>query len=128
MMWRMIGGVVAGLILWVVAVTLLNLGLRHGMSGYEAVESTMAFTLPMLVARLAISAAASLVSGYGAATIGRRRQSAAIVGIVLLILFLPVHYGLLDKFPLWYHVTFLASLPLLSIAGGALAFRRAEAV
>jgi hypothetical protein len=128
MMWRMIGGALAGLAIWVVAVTLLNLGLRHGISGYGAVEKTMAFTLPMLIARLAISAAASVVSGYGAAAIGRRRQSAAIAGIILLILFLPIHYGLLDKFPLWYHVTFLASLPLLSITGGALAFRRTEAV
>ena len=126
-MLRMIGGVAAGLVIWMAAVTVLNLGLRHGMPGYAAVETAMTFTLPMLIARLAISAMASVASGYGATALAARRRAATITGIILLLIFLPIHYGLFDKFPLWYHLTFLASLPLLSIAGGALAFRRKEA-
>ena len=92
----------------------------------SAVEAAMTFTLPMLIARLAISAVASAAGGYGAALLAGRRRAATIAGIVLLLIFLPIHYGLFTKFPLWYHLAFLASLPLLSIAGGALASRREE--
>src|SRR5438045_299504 len=101
MMLRMIGGIVAGLVIWIATVTLLNLGLRHGIPGYAAAEKAMTFTLPMMIARLAISAAASLASGYGSAVLGGRRHAATIAGILLLIVFLPIHYGLLNKFPLW---------------------------
>jgi len=125
-MLRLIGGIVAGLVIWMAAVTVLNLALRHGLPGYAAVEAAMIFTLPMMIARLAISAVASAASGYGAALLAGRRRAATIAGIVLLLIFLPIHYGLLAKFPLWYHLAFLASLPLLSIAGGALASRREE--
>ena len=76
--------------------------------------------------RSAISAVASVAGGYGAALLAGRRRAATIVGIILLLIFLPIHYGLFTKFPLWYHLAFLASLPLLSIAGGALASRREE--
>jgi len=31
-----------------------------------------------------------------------------------------VHYSIWDKFPIWYHLTFLVSLPLLSAIGGSL--------
>ncbi len=124
---RLIGGTFAGLLIWLVVVTLLNFGLRYGFDGYAAVEKTMSFTLPMMLARLAISAAASLASGYGAAAVGRRPLAATIAGLVLLILFLPVHYMLIDKFPLWYHLVFLLSLPLLSVAGGFVSQTRGAA-
>ena len=117
---RLAGGVIAGLVIWIAGVTVLNIGLRHGLAGYAAVEKTMAFTLPMLIARLAISAASSVASGYGAALLGRSPRAATAAGFILLLLFLPVHYILFDKFPLWYHAIFLVSLPALSIAGGAL--------
>jgi hypothetical protein len=67
MMLRLIGGIVAGLVIWMATVTVLNLGLRHGLPGYAAVEAAMTFTLPMLIARFAISAVASVAGGYGAA-------------------------------------------------------------
>jgi hypothetical protein len=121
---RLIGAIVGGLVLWIAAVTVLNLGLRHGLAGYAGVEKSMAFTLPMLIARLAISAVASLASGYGAARLGRGRRAATVTGVLLLLLFLPVHYMLFSRFPLWYHAVFLLSLPLLSMAGGAMAVRR----
>jgi hypothetical protein len=117
---RLAGGVIAGLVIWIAGVTLLNLGLRHGLPGYAGVEKAMTFTLPMLIARLAISAVSSLASGYGAARLGHGRRAATITGVILLLVFLPVHYMLFDRFPLWYHLVFLVSLPVLSIAGGAL--------
>ncbi len=120
-MLRMIGGAVAGVIVWAIVVTLLNLGLRHGWADYAAVEKAMAFTIPMMAARLSESAVSSVVSGWAAAAIGKRKLSATIAGVVLLAIFLPFHYSIWDKFPIWYHLTFLISLPVLSILGGRLA-------
>jgi hypothetical protein len=119
-MLRLIGGTLAGIIAWIVIVTLLNLGLRHGWHEYAAVEKAMAFTLPMMAARLSISALSSLASGLLAAVIDRGGWAALASGAILLLLFLPVHYSIWDKFPIWYHLTFLISLPLLSLVGGSL--------
>ncbi len=119
-MLRSIGGIVAGLVVWAIVVTVLNLGLRYGMPGYAAVEKAMLFTVPMMAARLSISAVSSLASGYAAAAIGRRQMPAIVAGIIMLLLFIPVHYSIWDKFPIWYHLTFLISLPVLSALGGTL--------
>lgn len=120
-MLRTIGGAVAGVIVWAITVTLLNLGLRHGWPDYGAVEKAMIFTIPMMGARLLESAIASIVSGWAAASIGKRQLSAIIAGVVLLLIFIPIHYSIWDKFPIWYHLTFLISLPALNILGGRLA-------
>jgi hypothetical protein len=117
-MLRQIGGAVVGVIAWGIVVTVLNLGLRHGWPAYAAVEKAMLFTVPMMAARLSISGISSLVSGFVAAAIGRRGQAALIAGVLLLLIFLPIHYMIWSKFPLWYHLTFLTSLPVLSIIGG----------
>ena len=133
-MLRLIGASVAGVLAWAVVVTLLNLGLRHGWHDYAsvehdyaAVEKAMTFTLAMMVARLSMSAAASLASGAVAAWLGRSPRPPLLAGIVLLLLFLPVHYTLWDRFPVWYHLTFLVSLPLLGWAGGSLLRRGTDA-
>ena len=116
-MLRLIGGVIVGILVWGIGVTVLNLGLRHGWPAYAAVEKAMLFTVPMMAARLSISGISSLVSGFTAAAIGGR-QAALIAGVLLLLIFLPIHYAIWTKFPLWYHLTFLISLPLLSVIGG----------
>lgn len=120
-MLRLIGGVVAGLVVWAVVVTLLNFGLRYGLPGYTAVEKAMNFTVTMMIGRLSISAISSLVSGWAAAAIANRQLAATIAGFLLLLLFLPVHYSIWSHFPIWYHLTFLISLPVLSIIGGRFA-------
>jgi hypothetical protein len=119
-MLRLIGGIIAGVVAWFIIVTVLDIGLRFGWPAYGAVEKAMAFTLPMMIARLSISAISSLLSGYVAATIEKGKWAALVAGIVLLVLFVPIHYGLWAKFPAWYHLTFLVSLPVLSLAGGRL--------
>jgi hypothetical protein len=121
MIMRLIGGIVVGVLAWGIVVTILNLGLRHGWPAYGAVEKAMLFTVPMMAARLSISGISSLVSGYVAAAIGRSGQAALIAGVLLLLIFLPIHYTIWSKFPLWYHLTFLVSLPVLSIIGGRFA-------
>jgi hypothetical protein len=118
MIMRLIGGIVVGVLAWGIVVTILNLGLRHGWPAYGAVERAMLFTVPMMAARLSISGISSLVGGYAAAAIGRSGQAALIAGVLLLLIFLPIHYTIWSKFPLWYHLTFLVSLPLLSVIGG----------
>ncbi len=117
---RLIGGVIAGVVGWIVIVTILNLIPRYGWHDYAAVERAMTFTLPMMATRLSMSGIASLASGFVAAWIEKGRWAAPISGAILLLMFIPVHYAMWDKFPVWYHLTFLASLPLLGWAGGRL--------
>lgn len=83
---------------------------------------TMLFDDQMLMMRLAISAVASLVAAWIAGLTVRDNRIAPLVGgLVLLVFFVPVHLSIWDKFPLWYHVTFLTSLPVLAYIGGRLA-------
>ena len=48
------------------------------------------------------------------------RRAAMYFGILLLALFIPNHYLLWDKFPVWYHLTFLVSLFPLTLLGAML--------
>ena len=120
-MLRKIGSIVAALVAWTVVVTILNFGLRYGLPGYAAVEKAMTFTLGMMAARLTISFVATLSAG--AVTAGGARDRTTwplITGIVLLAIFIPIHMHIWEHFPLWYHLTFLPSLPILSVVGGRL--------
>jgi hypothetical protein len=119
-MWRQIGGIVVGFVAWFLIVSVLNLGLRYGLQGYAAVEKAMTFTLEMMIARLSISAISSLAGGYLAALVGRGGRAPLVAGVVLLLMFIPIHYSIWSRFPIWYHLTFLISLPLLSFVGGRL--------
>jgi hypothetical protein len=85
----------------------------------------MTFTVSMMIVRLSESAIASILSGAIAAVLGRDRLKPPLAaGIVLLLFFVPVHYSLWNRFPIWYHLTFLTSLVVLSTVGGRLARRR----
>lgn len=114
-MFRLILGVIAGLVVWLFTVTILNLGLRYGWHAYGAVEKAMAFTIPMMAARLTMSALASLACGIVASAISRGVFGALIAGLILQGVFIPVHAGLWQHFPLWYHLTFLISLVALPV-------------
>jgi hypothetical protein len=121
-MLRILAGAIAGVVVWVVVATILDFGLRFGWHDYAAVEKAMAFTLPMMVARLTESGISSVIGGMAAATVGRNRLRPALgAGIILLLPFAYYHYFVLwAKFPLWYHLTFLSSLIMLSVLGGYL--------
>jgi hypothetical protein len=43
-----------------------------------------------------------------------------VLGCGLLFFFLPVHYSLWDKFPVWYHLFFLVTLAPAVLLGSAL--------
>jgi hypothetical protein len=120
-MLRILAGAIAGVVVWFIVVTILNFGLRSAWADYAAVEKAMSFTVPMMIARLTESGISSIIGGMVAARMGRDRlQSALAAGIILLALFVPIHYSLWHRFPIWYHVTFLTSLVVFSIVGGYL--------
>jgi hypothetical protein len=117
-MLRLIGGVIAGIVGWFVVVTAIDVAMRYGWHDYAAVEKAMTFTLPMMIARLSESAVSSLAGGYIAARIDKGGWAPLLAGTLLLLPFAYEHYQLLHRFPLWYHATFLLSLPVLSWVGG----------
>jgi len=115
---RGLAGVVAGIVAWFVVATAGNLVLRAGWASYAEVEKAMQFTPSMMAARLILGALASLGAGIAVAAITRRNGRAAqALAAVLFAMFIPVHYALWDRFPLWYHATFLASLVVMTLLG-----------
>jgi hypothetical protein len=120
-MLRTVAGIVAGLIVWFVVATIVNLAFRALWPGYAEVEGAMRFTLAMMFARLLLGALSSLCAGFSVAWITKGNGKAAkILGVLLTAMFVPVHYGLWDKFPLWYHLAFLVSLFPLTLLGARL--------
>ncbi|HEX7120817.1 MAG TPA: hypothetical protein VF178_00515 [Gemmatimonadaceae bacterium] len=118
-MLRKIGGVVAGLVAWLITVTALGEIMRASWPAYASAAPTMAFTLPMLISRLAIGAVATVAAGLVSASVGSRSPFwISLPGILLLAAFIPVHIGLWANFPVWYHLTFLLSLVPLTYLGG----------
>lgn len=121
-MMRGAGAVLVGLIAWAVIATALDVLLRIVLPGYAAAEPQFNFTLGMMVARLALPGAVpSVCAGFVSAWIARSDRR-AIVALILILLatFLPAHYRLWEKFPLWYHLTFLGSLIVLPVLGARL--------
>jgi hypothetical protein len=125
---RAIAGVLAGLVAWFLVATVINLALRLSWADYALAEKPMTFTLGMLAARLVTGAVASLCAGFAAAWVANGFGTPVkLLAALLLLLFLPVHYGLWDRFPLWYHAVFLASLVPLTLLGARWASRDAPA-
>ena len=114
-------GVVAGLAVWIALVTVAGAIMRLSWPAYASVADQMMFTLPMLVARLFVGALATLATGLVTALIAPRSLPARLMpGVLLLLGFIPVHIMLWDKFPVWYHLTFLLSLVPLTYLGGTM--------
>ena len=112
---------ILGLVVWAVVASLVNRGLRIGVSGYAAAEHSLDFTLGMKIARLLMAALASVAAGASAGKItvwGTR--VAWVIGAALLMVFVPVHVQLWPKFPVWYHLTFLVTLAPLVVLGASL--------
>ncbi len=108
---RSILACLAGLLTWIVVVSVINRVLRLSLPDYTAAEQTLHFTLGMKWARLLMAIVTSLVGRcrnpldipiepLGAA---RRRHH----GVCL---FLPAHIAIWSRFPVWYHLTFLLTI------------------
>jgi hypothetical protein len=119
---RAVVAVMAGLVVWLICATAMDILLRFTLPGYAAAEPQLQFTLTMMIARLALPGAIpSIAAGFASAWISRgNRRVTAALAIILLVVFLPAHYHLWAKFPLWYHLTFLSSLLLLTWLGAKL--------
>src|SRR6185436_1452639 len=64
-------GVVVGLAVWVLVVSVAGLVMRETWPSYARVADAMTFTLPMMMARLAIGAGATLAMGLATAVVSR---------------------------------------------------------
>jgi hypothetical protein len=118
-MLRKILAVVAGLVVWLTVVMVAGILLRLSWLAYARVADAMTFTLPMLMARLSIAALATLATGVVTAIIVPRSMIVRLMpGLILLLAFIPQHIMLWDRFPIWYHLTFLVSLVPLTFVGG----------
>ncbi len=115
---RAAAAVIGGLLAWVVVATIGNLAVRVTWPDYASVETAMTFTDSMLFLRLLLGAVSSFCAGFVAAWIAKRNGSAVkVTAGLLLVLFIPVHYSLWDRFPAWYHLTFLLSLAVITLLG-----------
>jgi hypothetical protein len=116
---RAILGVVAGLLAFAAAAAVAGIVMRGAWPDYARVADAMTFTLPMMLARLSIGAAATIVAGWVTAVISRPSTLVRLApGLLLLAAFIPEHITLWEKFPVWYHLTFLLSLIPLTYLGG----------
>ena len=101
----------AGLLTWIVVVTVINRVLRLSLPNYTAAEQTLQFTLGMKWARLLMAIMTSVVAGAVTGWISRSsRWAPLIVGSVVLAMFVPLHIAIWSKFPVWYHLTFLLTI------------------
>jgi hypothetical protein len=115
--------VIIAVITWFIVATIVNWILRLALPGYSAVEPTMNFTLTMMVCRLLLGLVSSLCAGFICGAIARNRIAPKVAASLMLLLFLPVHYMLWAKFPIWYHLFFLITLAPTMLIGASLARR-----
>jgi hypothetical protein len=115
----------AGLLTWLVVVSLINRLLRLSLPGYTAAEHTLQFTLGMKGARLVMAIVTSVAAGAITGWISpSNRWPPWTVGGVVLAMFLPVHIAIWNKFPVWYHLTFLLTIIPAVVLGALLPARR----
>jgi hypothetical protein len=122
---RTVFAVIGGLVAWTVIVSLINRGIRLALPGYAEAEPELAFTLPMMIARLAMAAITSLAAGAIVRAIAPASRPAPwIVGLVIAGLFLPAHIQIWSRLPLWYHLFFLVTLAPFVALGAWLSGKR----
>lgn len=122
---RSILACLAGLLTWVVVVSVIDRVLRLSLPGYTAAEHSLQFTLTMKWARLLMAIVTSLAAGAVTRWISpSTRWAPWIVGGVVLAMFLPVHIAIWSKFPVWYHLTFLLTIVPAVLVGASLPPRR----
>ena len=120
-MFRKIGAFMAAVTIWIVVATVGHRIMLGLWPDYVAALPTLAFSLPMMICRLLLSAMATLAAGAIAKTIDHGRWMPWAIGVFLLLFFIPQHYNIWHKLPVWYHLTFLGSLLPLTLLGGRIA-------
>jgi len=120
---RSILAVIIAVITWFIVATIGNWILRLVLPGYSAVEATMTFTLTMMICRLLLGLVSSLFAGFVCGAIARNRVAPKVAAGVMVLLFLPGHYMIWAKFPVWYHLFFLITLAPAMLIGASRARR-----
>ena len=120
--------IVLAFVTWFVAATLGNFVLRAVSPDYRVQEAALSFSLAAQIGRLVLGLAATFAATLVALLIVRRNLRVAVAtGCLLLVFFIPVHVSLWAKFPIWYHLFFLASLPVGAVLFGRLIVARQHA-
>lgn len=101
--------------------------LRALWPAYDAAVPDRAYSLAMLITRLAIFATAiGATSIVGTRLVGDRRMP-WITGVLIFLASIPPHFHpgtVWDEYPVWYHYTYLASIvPIALVAGRVLGNR-----
>jgi len=125
---RVIIGIFVQLVSWIAIALTLFIAVQTAWPAFAEANATfnatqvVLFDQPMMITRLVLAGIASILAAWIAGLTLRDNRIVPVVGgLVLLALFIPNHIQLWDKFPIWYHLTFLTSLPVLAIIGGRLA-------
>lgn len=122
-MLRGIGALIAAIVLWMVAATVVHTVMCVAWPAYAVATPALTFTLPMKIARLGLSTLCTLLAGATARRLSPARWLPIAVGFVLIALFVPEHYLIWGRLPVSYHLTFLGSLIPLSVIGSRFVFR-----
>jgi hypothetical protein len=118
---RSVCAVVVSFIVWFLVATAGNWLLRVAVPGYTDVEVGMSFTLTMLICRLVLGLVSSLCAGFVCAIISAPRSYAVkVFAALMVVLFIPIHYNLWPKFPIWYQIFFLVTLAPAILLGALL--------
>lgn len=117
---KAIGAVLAALIVWFVVATAIHRLMFVLWPAYKEATPLLNFTLPMKIFRLLLGAVSTLAAAAAARRLSDAGWVPLAVGCVLLALFLPEHYRIWARLPVWYHLTFLGSLVPLALLGARL--------
>ncbi len=115
-----IGALIVALVVWFVVATAIHRLMCVLWPAYAVATPLLNFTLPMKIARLSLGAACTLTAAATARRLSGARWLPLVLGCALLVLFLPEHYKIWDRLPVWYHLTFLCSLIPLTLLGARL--------
>ena len=125
---RTVLGVIAGVVVWLVVVTVIDRTMRAFWPDYAAVFAAMTFTLPMMIARLAESTVALIVASLVTIRIApASRIAPSALAILMFAPFAWYHLTMIwEKFPIWYHTYFLLSLIVVPVLVGGMARGKAR--
>lgn len=123
---RKIASIIAGVLIFFLLAFLAGLAAQALWPAYAAAIPDRAYTLPMLLARLATGAAATAVAGLSTSWLaGDRRRAALWLGLILMAINLPWHIKIWSEYPVWYHLVWFACLIPCALLGGRAALSRA---
>ena len=115
-----IGALIVALVVWFGVATAVHRSMCLLWPAYALATPLLNFTLPMKIARLSLGALCTLIAAATARRLSAARWLPVVLGCSLLVLFLPAHYSLWNRLPVWYHLSFLGSLVPLALLGSRL--------